>query len=655
MLNKKVTTEGNTIKKIFTTKIEFSNQVWIYYLLSGVLVYIFACYFPFVMEYYIKRPEESLLFFLQMEFLTVLECSYYEMVMLFLLIMIIYSITFRVGATFLIISIAGVILTYASNLKYINRLELLNYTDLKVTEAAGMAMNYLDIKLDKYTIQTLLFVIMIVWCSFILQKYIRLNAKQIGKKRQIIIRMIIGCICTVALVTFHTNFMKVDFAKHPAKRYQQYSAKSTDYILYQFLRKSHSGYTPEEILKNYAALTDKLIAEDKNSSHTMVTDELPAIIVIMSESWWDLENIPVDKVSFSMNPMQPLNDLADLCDIGTTSVNIYGGGTISSEAEFLTGFNSKYFNGTAAIYNDLNGRNYFSVVNYFKDMGYSTTAIHPYYSTFYDRENMYKQMGFDTSIFEDDMEFTSIFDKYISDDSMVNQIISECEKNPSNPNFIFSISIASHSRNLDYETDEIMNIPYAIDVHLKDNVEMSDEDYDDFVHYVNGIYESNVAFAKLVEYFEKQERPVIVLMYGDHCPNFNTATLKSVGMDISNNGRVFDSISDMSIEQAIHTTPFISYNNFSDKPFVMDGENITAISDKLIDYIGLPSTRMSLINKYMRTFLKTDTRTHMIDSDGNLITYLTDEQIDAREILMMIQYDILYGESVCDNLWEPIK
>lgn len=643
------------LNKKTTVNIKFSNQFGICVLLFSCLVYIFSYYFPFIMEYYVKRPSESFFAFLMVKFCTAMEYSYYEMIILFLVIMIIYSITFRFDITFIIISAAGIILTYASNLKYVNRLELLNYTDLKITEAAGMAMNYLDIKIDKYTIYTLLFVIIITLCSFILQKYMRLNSKQIVKRKQIIIRFIMGCSCTIILLTFHTYFMDVEFSKNPYTRYEYFSKQTTNHVLFQFLQKTQSSYKSEEILQSYSELTDKLIAEDKNFSNVMVADELPTIIVIMNESWWNVENISSDYVSYSTNPMDPLYKLAGTCDIGTTSVNIYGGGTISSEAEFLIGFNTKYFTGTAGIYDTLEGRAFPSIVEYFDELGYTTTAIHPYYSDFYKRESIYQQMKFDTCIFEDDMQYTDVYDKYISDASLVNQIISEYEKNPSNPNFIFSVSMASHGRNLDYKSDETTNYPYTVNVSLNDNTRMSAEGYAEFIHYVNGIYESNVAFAKLVDYFEKQERPVIILMYGDHCPNFNTETLASFGMDVSNNGDGVDNIADMLIQQVLYTTPFIAYNNFSDEPFVMDGENITAISDKLIDYIGLPSTRMTLINKYMRTILKTDIRSYMLDRNGDLIKQFTDEQASDLETLLMIQYDILYGNSVCDNLWEPLE
>jgi len=634
MLHKKTT----TIKK----------PLLICYFFAGCLIYIFSCYFPFVMEYYVNRPEEDLFTFLLMEFRSVNTYSHYEMFILFLLIMILYSLIFRFDITFIIITTVGIVLAYASHLKYSNRLEMLNFADLKLTEAAGMAMNYLEIKIDKYAIAALLFWVLIVGYSFVLHKYMSEFSKQITKRKKIIIRIFIGCICAASLFIYHTHFMNVELSKNPHTRYAYFSRHPGKHVLFQFVQKTKFNYTPEDALQCYSSLTDKLITDDTNSTDTAITDELPAVIVIMNESWWNVDNISSDYVSYSTNPMESFNNLAGLCDIGTTSVNIYGGGTISSEAEFLTGFNTKYFTTTADIYSTLDGRNFLSIVDYFNALGYSTTAIHPYYSTFYDREDIYEQMNFDTSIFEDDMKFTSIYDKYISDDSLVNQIIYEYEKNPSEPNFIFSVSIASHGRNLNYESEDVADESYAIDVCLSDKINMNDEDYDNFVHYVNGIYESNLAFAKLVDYFEKQERPVMLLMFGDHCPNMNTATLKSFGLDASDN-------ENLTIEQILHTTPFIAYNNFSDEPFIMDGENITAISDKLIDYLGLPDTRMTLINKYVRTFLKADTRSHMLDIDGNIITSLTEEQINAIETLLMIQYDIFYGESVCENLWDPLE
>ncbi|MBE5955529.1 MAG: hypothetical protein E7253_03660 [Lachnospiraceae bacterium] len=630
----------------------------LYYFLSFFFIYLFSCYLPFAMEYYINKPKQGFFSYLLNQFTMAGIYSYYEMIILFLIIMALLLLTSRLDLSLGIVSVLSCILTYASNLKYINRLELLNYTDLKLTEAADMAVNYLTFTFDKYAAYLLLFVTFVTLCSSLIRKMnssTEITNIQL-KKKKLTFRLVALFLCAITLCLFHKNYMKTEFAKNPQERFLYFSKNPTDHVIFQFLQNSQTNSSPDEILKSYTELTNKLIEENsKNNNTELIKSELPTIIVIMNESWWNLDYISSEYVSYSIPPMEPLKQLANKCDIGTASVNIYGGGTISSESEFLTGFNTKYFSSTSDIYNILDGKNFPSIVDYFDTLGYTTTAIHPYYSTFYNRENIYVQMGFDNYIFEDDMDYTSLFDEFISDESLVNQIIHEYENNSTNPHFLFSISIASHGMNLDYNTKPMDDYPYPIDISLANNTIMNKEDFVNFNHYVNGIYEANLAFTKLVDYFEKQNSPVVILMFGDHCPNFTTTTLSALGLDVSYDEKWIYSSSDSDTMLNIHTTPVITWNNFSDTPFEMNGENISALCDKLIDYIGLPDTRMTLINKYIRSFLKADTRSHMLSVDGKSIAELTSEQTNAIETLLMIQYDILYGDIVCDNLWEPLK
>ena len=241
---------------------------------------------------------------------------------------------------------------------------------------------------------------------------------------------------------------------------------------------------------------------------------------------------------------------------------------------------------------------------------------------------------------------------------LVNQIIYEYESGTGNPNFIFAISIASHGLNLEYEsdnTDTLEDFSYKVDVTLDEEVQMNEEEYNNFIHYVNGIYESNLAYTKLIDYFEQKDSPVMIVMFGDHCPDIPTTTLASLGFDIDENENRSFSSGELDNIRKLYTTPVVAWNNFSDEPFVVDGENINALCDKIIDYAGLPETRMTLINKYLRQSLKTDTRSHMTAPDGNPVSALSAEQTQSIETLLMIQYDILHGDLACSDIWNPLE
>uniref|UniRef100_UPI004056F6A3 LTA synthase family protein n=1 Tax=Acetatifactor sp. TaxID=1872090 RepID=UPI004056F6A3 len=625
-----------------------------YCLFVSYFLYLFACYFPFVMEYYVARPEENMLVYLFDKFIAAGPYSYYEMVIVFFLTIIFWSLTLRLDVSIGIVSLLGLVLSYASHLKYVNRLEMLHYTDLKLTEAAGMAVNYLTFDFDKYLFYPLLYVIFIVFLCRLLRKLVKKDIINYQKKKILLFARLIFFVMAIAvLICYHNDFMNTEYSRNPQERYLYFLKQSDHHVLYQFLQDTQINTTPEEIRRSYIALTEELEAEDEST--VFENEELPTIIVIMNESWWNLDHIPSDKVSYSVDPMKALWDLDERCDVGSVSVNIYGGGTISSESEFLTGLNTKYFSSTSDIYNTLEDREFPSIVRYFNSLGYNTTSIHPYYGDFYNRESLYPTVGFKKSIFEETMLYDEIFDKYISDESLVNQIIYEYENAHESPNFIFAISIASHGDNLEYDYELADDFSYKVDVTLGDGVYMSDDDYSSFVHYVNGIYEANLAYTQLIDYFEQKDSPVMIVMFGDHCPNLTTNTLASLGFDMENNEKWTYTSTEMDVMRKIYMTPVIAWNNFSDKPFVVDGENINALCDKIIDCAGLPETRMTLINKYLRKLIKTDTRSHMIAPDGKPVSTLSAEQAQSIETFLMIQYDILQGDLICNDIWEPLE
>jgi len=554
-----------------------------------------------------------------------------------------------------VVSVAGLVLSYASRLKYLNRMEMLHYTDLKLTEAAGMATSFLSIDLGKYFLVSLLFALVMIICSKVTERLVKNDvAKWNGKATCKIARYGLALLALIGMMLYHEHSMLTDSTRDPQQRYLYFYTHSDRHVLFQFVQHTQSNTSAEEIKSSYDELTQQLMEENGSEMHP-VTELLPTIVVIMNEAWWNLDNIPESKVSYSVDPMKPLWDLEERCDVGSVSVNIYGGGTISSESEFLLGFNSKYFGSTAGIYGELEKREFPCIVDYFEDLGYYTTAIHPFDKEFYKRELIYHKMGFDRILFDEDMKYKDIFDKYISDESLVNQIIHEYEDVEEEPKFIFAVSMASHGLNLDYGDGKNENYEYNVDVILDESVEMSEEEYGDLVHQVNGIYEANLAYTKLIDYFEKQDEPVIVVMFGDHCPNFTNDMLHSLGIAIDDAQKETFDFLDEDIAKKIYTTPAVVWNNFSEEPFGLDGENINAIPDMLIDYIGLPQTRMTLINKYIRRYIKADTRRRVVTSEGATLSEYSAELNQIINTYLMIQYDILNGDLICGDIWEPLE
>lgn len=341
--------------------------------------------------------------------------------------------------------------------------------------------------------------------------------------------------------------------------------------------------------------------------------------------------------------MEPYKRLAGKCSSGQLSANIFGGGTISSEAEFLTGLNTKYFLSDIGIYSELQERKLPSIVDYFHDMDYDTVAIHPYYGEFYDRDVIYPQLGFDKIIFEEDMQYTDIYTQYISDESLACQIIKEYEEGKNAQQFIFAVSIANHIRVLDYKKDLVDDYPYPISI-IESGESLNEKNRNDLVNYMNDIYLSNKAFEQLVLYFSKTKEPVAVVMYGDHAPSFSKGILTLLGLDGT----------DWETQKRLYSVPVLMWSNFDAEKIHFSGENINYLPQIVLDYAGLPESDMTQILRYEKKILKSNTRKVVEDANRQPARTYNEEQTEAVRHFKVMDYDILFGSSTDrDKIWQP--
>lgn len=643
------------------------------------LLVMYATYVPYLMDFYIIRPEEPFYAFLD---LNILNATYqFEGIVIGITLVIIYCITWNAGISTLILSFLLFVLTHASYIKYINRRELLRLDDLRLTEAAGMAANYIKFELNGYLLLLFGGLAFFAVTGFAIEwvKKDRLKrkadredaagtkvqerepnseetpgeketeqkkqtdgeekpAKEKGKKRLALgARLLCAVLLCIVMVLYVNHFLR---SRYVIDVIGPLIPENNMYVLYRFLQNdSLSTITMENVEESYAFL----LAQEK-TKETEVDQDYPNVIVIMNESWWNTDNIDPDSISFSQDPMGAFRELADCCSTGFLTSNVFGGGTVSPEMEFLTGINTKYYLADSAYAQTL-GHKLPSLADYFNGLDYETVAIHPYYGHFYKRDSVYKNMEFDKVIFEGDMEYRELYSRYISDESLVNQIISETKKQNGKPKFIWSVSMANHLRVLDFGPEPTEEYDYPITVDLKGKY-LSQEDYDTLVNYVNGIYFANQAFAQLVEYFSKVDEPTVIMMFGDHSPYFSEETLELFGID--------EEKGDIETLARMYSTPVIFWSNSPKQKPEFSGESMYYLPQILIDYAGLPDSAMTRILRYERKYFKTNSKKIVRDAAGEELWECTMEEIRALSHYKAVQYDILWGDGICGDVWEPI-
>jgi hypothetical protein len=243
---------------------------------------------------------------------------------------------------------------------------------------------------------------------------------------------------------------------------------------------------------------------------TPATDrELPDIVVVQSESFFD----PAIMRGYESSNFAPnLRRLAAHGISGKLHVPTFGGGTIRTEFEVLTGLSLRYFDNLQFPYLQMNHKTVPSLVRTLNAHGYETVALHGNDPSFWNRTTAFKALGFDRFVSQSAFPTSAPMDgKYMADSAMTDAIIAQL-KDTGAPRFIFAISIEAHGP-YDVEPNhgaERDAIPVPAGITGKDKLELQT--------YLYHLQHADAELGRLVKLLAERTRPSLVLFYGDHLP-----------------------------------------------------------------------------------------------------------------------------------------
>ena len=278
----------------------------------------------------------------------------------------------------------------------------------------------------------------------------------------------------------------------------------------------------------------------------------PDIILVLSESFWDPRLLPDS--AFSTDPLENFDRLSqgENALSGRILVPAYGGGTIRTEFEILTGLSCDALPSGVVPYNIIK-KPVASYVSYYKDLGYVTAAIHPYLAKFYRRDTGLPFLGFDEYHAESLAAITgiepTISGTNISDASFV-LYLQYFLDNAKEPLFLFGISIENHQ-------------PYRYKYYWENfttrakNPHLSEADHHNFENYAQGVQNADRALGELCEYIDSRERPTALVFFGDHLPSI--CSKYSAYLDTG----FIEDIYATNSRLGLYSTPFIIYANFA--------------------------------------------------------------------------------------------
>ncbi|MDD0973984.1 LTA synthase family protein [Pseudomonas fontis] len=357
-------------------------------------------------------------------------------------------------------------------------------------------------------------------------------------------------------------------------------------------------------------------------------EQRPDIIFVMSEAFWDPTRLP--GVHLSPDPMPTIRALSS-GDIFSPS---QGGNTSNVEFELLTGFSNAFLPVGSVPYQQYVHRNLPSIIWTLKAQGYATMAMHPYYKHFWNRDNVYRYLGFDHFMALEDMPGIAARGPFAGDGALLDRLYETLEAT-TQPTVLFAITMQNHGP---YEKDRYAQpmVSMQLDGQL--------DEHDAVQIYSQGVHDADDALKLLIERLSKRSRPSLLVFFGDHTPYLgkNLSAYRQSGL-VSNSAS--DELSQSDYVN-LHQTPLVIWSSTP----AQSGAQV----EKLLSPSMLPSVIMNklhiqhpfysgVLQDVARAFPVVDRRV-LRKEDGQWIEHWRGQEDPSIQRYHAIQYDMIFGK-----------
>jgi phosphoglycerol transferase MdoB-like AlkP superfamily enzyme len=279
---------------------------------------------------------------------------------------------------------------------------------------------------------------------------------------------------------------------------------------------SYLVYTHNKNMRTFqtvdAAAVRSLLAKVPVATKPAAPDAArPDVVVILSESLFDStimkgmaglpETIPNVRASIAQGHG------------GYMKVPTFGGGTIRTEFEVMTGMPMDAFPNAPFPYVTLVRNHIPGLVSELKKHGYRAIAVHGNDGSFWNRQNAYKAIGFDRFITKREFPKDAAHNgRWISDAVMTDIVLDQLGR-ATGPTFVLGLSMESHGPYTDEKTTDqaardAVRIPPGLTP--RESLELR--------NYLYHAHRADAQFARLLDGLKARKRPTVLLFFGDHLP-----------------------------------------------------------------------------------------------------------------------------------------
>lgn len=487
---------------------------------------------------------------------------------------------------------------------------------------------------------TIIFVIMGILISGLTLLLVYAKSTKLGWKSRIVL-LILSVIYTLCFINYEKTFLKscVKSIAH-LEKWNQISNYNINGSIIGFISNLQNDIMEKPAIYSQD-IVQRIVDERKEKLENLqrVSSETPNIIVVVSESFSD--PLQLSQLTFSEDPIPTVRYYQSQGSSGYLLSPFKGGSTANVEFEFLTGLSNSFLTkGAVPFQQSLSVKKSFpSIVSYFNKLGYETVAVHPNNTSFYKRNQVYPNIGFEKFIGIDDLTFTNRIANqlFISDEAVMNELLAII-KNNEEPSFIYGLTIQNHLPIEDgkFGTNTIM---------VQDS---GGERIEELETYVQGLKLSDESLNNFMKNIEELDEPTIVIFFGDHLINFESSVHYDHGYVYGDN--------DGDLTKMFYQTPLFIWSNKID----LNTQSIESISPNFLMPIVIEALNLPMTPYYQLLLDVYDVfgalhPNFKLDRDENNISMLTEEQKQLLLEYELIQYDLLQGKGYSlEEMFTPI-
>lgn len=345
------------------------------------------------------------------------------------------------------------------------------------------------------------------------------------------------------------------------------------------------------------------------------------IVYVMNESFSD--PLALEGVTVSEDPIPKIRLLKETTLSGTILSQGYGGGTANIEFEALTGLSMEPMSASLTTpYTQLVSRmnELPSAISYLKQQGYATTAIHPYNTTMYKRNEVYQKLGFTTFLNETNMEFSAKKGQnpYISDESAYQEVLQQMETTDES-DFIHLVTMQNHM---------VYSGKYPGTAFSAQGTGNAKE----AANYLQDLSYSDDALADFLTTIDELPEKTIVIFWGDHLPSFYSETIAETNGSLK-----------------MHQTPLLVYPNFAEKsgalgtisPIYFMNHILNTTNAQVTPYYALLMELEEALPAFEKGLYIERNSTEVFEKRADL----SEETQELLKVYDTIQYDVTVGEN----------